>query len=157
MAEIYGADDFGPQKGVGYQLQRVRLAILASIDRQFATDEQLAALGATSAQFIVLATLSTGEAGSASDLCKEMSYDAGAMTRMIDRLEEKDIVRRSRSPIDRRLIKIELTEKGLLALPKMRMGVMKVLNQFLLGFTQAEARQLEGFLMRMLENAHRSR
>jgi DNA-binding MarR family transcriptional regulator len=30
---------------------------------------------------------------------------------------------------------------------------MKVLNSFLAGFTQQEARQLERFLQRMLENA----
>ena len=63
---------------------------------QFAEDEQLSAMEVTSAQFIVLATLSMGEAKSASDLCKGISYDAGAMTRMIDRLEEKGLLRRSR-------------------------------------------------------------
>jgi hypothetical protein len=30
---------------------------------------------------------------------------------------------------------------------------MGVVNRFLRGFTQAEARQLEGYLTRMLENA----
>jgi hypothetical protein len=30
---------------------------------------------------------------------------------------------------------------------------MSVVNQFLRGFSQAEARQVEGFLSRMLENA----
>jgi hypothetical protein len=31
---------------------------------------------------------------------------------------------------------------------------MAVANRFLRGFTKAEARQLEGLLARMLENAH---
>ena len=82
-----------------------------------------------------------------------MSYDAGAMTRMIARLEEKGLIRRSRCPNDRRLINLELTEQGQAAMPRMRNVSVRVLNRFLQGFTKAEARQLEGFLTRMLENA----
>jgi len=79
-----------------------------------------------------------GIAKSASDLCKGISYDAGAMTRMIDRLEEKGLLRRSRDPGDRRLVNLELTEKGSASLPRMRDVSMKVLNRFLQGFTKAE-------------------
>jgi DNA-binding MarR family transcriptional regulator len=96
-----------------------------------------------------------GEMKSASDLCKHISYDAGAMTRMIDRLEEKGLLKRSRCPDDRRLVNLELTDKGNLALPQMRRVAMGVLNRFLEGFTKAEVRQLEGFLVRMLENMPR--
>jgi len=51
------------------------------------------------------------------------------------------------------LVKLELTEAGLAALPRLRECSVRVLNQFLQGFTKAEARQLEGFLSRMLQNA----
>jgi len=129
--------------------------MLAAVDREMAADEQLTAMEVTSAQFIILATLSMGTAKSASDLCKYISYDAGAMTRMIDRLEEKGLLRRSRDPGDRRLVNLELTEKGSEAMPRMRDVAMRVLNRFLQGFTKAEARQLEAYLMRMLENAPR--
>jgi DNA-binding MarR family transcriptional regulator len=129
--------------------------MLAAIDRAMVTDEQLVAMEVTSAQFIVLSTLSMGGVKSASDLCKHISYDAGAMTRMIDRLEEKGLLRRSRCPNDRRLVNLELTEKGSQALPRMRLVAMGVLNRFLDGFSKAEARQLEGFLLRMLENGPR--
>jgi len=155
MAEIYDEESYAPKKGVGYLLHRVRSELLAAMDREFAADEQLADLQATSAQFIVLATLSTDEVKSASDLCKGMTYDVGAMIRMIDRLEEKGLLKRSRCPDDRRLVNLELTEKGQVALPRMRNTARRVLNRFLEGFTKAEARQMEGFLTRMLENASR--
>jgi DNA-binding MarR family transcriptional regulator len=155
MGDIYDFETYDPRKGVGHLLHRVRTEILAAIDREMAADEQLVAMEVTSAQFIVLAALSMGEMKSASDLCKHISYDAGAMTRMIDRLEEKGLLRRSRCPNDRRLVNLELTEMGSLALPQMRRVAMRVLNRFLDGFTKAEARQLEGFLIRMLENAPR--
>jgi MarR family transcriptional regulator, multiple antibiotic resistance protein MarR len=155
MGDIYDSATYEPRKGIGHLLHRVRTEILAAVDRELAADEQLAAMDVTSAQFIILATLSMGLAKSASDLCKGISYDAGAMTRMIDRLEEKGLLRRSRDPGDRRLVNLELTEKGNAALPRMRDSSMRVLNRFLQGFTKAEARQLEAFLTRMLENAPR--
>ena len=104
-------------------------------------------------KFVVIASLAMGEADSASQLCKGISYDAGAMTRMIDRLESKGLIRRRRDADDRRLVNIELTEQGREAFPKMRQCAMGVLNRFLRGFTQNEARQLESFLNRMLENS----
>ena len=72
---------------------------------------------------------------------------------MIDRLESKGLITRSRSTQDRRLMNLELTEEGRAAYPRMREISMMVANGFLRGFTKAEARQLEGFLNRMLENA----
>jgi DNA-binding MarR family transcriptional regulator len=155
MGEIYDIETYEPRKGVGHLLHRVRSEILAAVDRAMAADEQLVAMEVTSAQFIVLTALSMGEMKSASDLCKHISYDAGAMTRMIDRLEEKGLLKRSRCPDDRRLVNLELTDKGNLALPQMRRVAMGVLNRFLEGFTKAEVRQLEGFLVRMLENMPR--
>jgi DNA-binding MarR family transcriptional regulator len=155
MGDIYDFETYEPRKGVGHLLHRVRTEMLAAVDREMAADEQLVAMEVTSAQFIVLAALNMGEMKSASDLCKHISYDAGAMTRMIDRLEEKGLLRRSRCPNDRRLVNLELTEKGSLALPQMRRVAMRVLNRFLDGFTKAEARQLESFLIRMLENVPR--
>ena len=107
------------------------------------------------AQYIIVANLAAGpgEPKSAADLCKVISYDAGAMTRMLDRLEAKGLIRRTRSSQDRRLMNLELTEEGRAAYPRMREISMSIANRFLRGFTKTEARQLEGFLNRMLENA----
>jgi DNA-binding MarR family transcriptional regulator len=46
-----------------------------------------------------------------------------------------------------------MTEQGRAAYPRMREISMSVQNRFLRGFNRTEARQLEGFLNRMLENA----
>jgi DNA-binding MarR family transcriptional regulator len=153
MSDIYDSETYEPRKGVGHLVSRVRTELLAAIDRAMAADEQLSSMELSSAQFVILFTLSMGTAKSASDLCKGISYDAGAMTRMLDRLEEKGMLRRSRDPEDRRLVNLELTEKGNAAMPRMREVAMGVLNRFLQGFTKAEARQLESFLARMLDNA----
>jgi DNA-binding MarR family transcriptional regulator len=153
MADIYDSETYQPRKGIGHLMHRVRAEILTAIDRELAADERLAPLEITAAQFLILASLVLGSGKSASDICKGISYDAGAMTRMLDRLESKGLIRRDRSQEDRRQILLELTDEGRAAFPRMRDVSMQVLNRFLRGFTKAEARQLESFLTRMLENA----
>ena len=113
MGDIYDIATYQPKKSVGYLLTRVRVEMLAALDRELAADKRLAPLEISSAQFVVVATLAASSAAlSASDLCKGISYDAGAMTRMMDRLESKGLIRRTRSTQDRRLMYLELTEEG---------------------------------------------
>jgi len=136
-------------------VSRVKVEMLAALDRELAQDKRLAPLEMSAAQYAIVANLvaGPGEPKSAADLCKVISYDAGAMTRMLDRLEAKGLIRRTRSSQDRRLMNLELTDEGRAAYPRMREISMANANRFLRGFTKAEARQLEGFLNRMLENA----
>jgi DNA-binding MarR family transcriptional regulator len=153
LADVYDIETYQPRKGVGHLLSRVRTEMLAALDTALGVDAELSALEISAAQFIVIAALALADtAKSASDLCKGMSYDAGAMTRMIDRLESKGLIRRNRRPEDRRVVYLELTEEGARAFPRMRLISMQVANRFLQGFSNTEARQLEGFLGRMLEN-----
>jgi len=153
LGDIYDSTSYQPRKSIGSLLSRVRVEMLAALDAELAADRRLAPLELSAAQFIVIASLAGDGRKSASDLCKGISYDAGAMTRMLDRLEGKGLIRRNRSPEDRRLVHLELTEEGHAAYPRMRELSLGVANRFLHGFSKAEARQLEGFLTRMLENA----
>ena len=153
MGDIYDSASYQPRKSIGSLLSRVRVAMLAALDQELADDRRLAPLELSAAQFIVIASLAGEERKSASDLCKGISYDAGAMTRMLDRLEGKGLIRRSRSPDDRRLVHLELTDEGRAAYPRMREASLAVANRFLRGFSKTEARALESLLTRMLENA----
>ncbi|HEX4387786.1 MAG TPA: MarR family transcriptional regulator [Steroidobacteraceae bacterium] len=155
MGDIYDVATYQPKKSVGALLSRVRVEMLAALDNELGADKRLAPLELSAAQFIVIANLAGAEGPrSASDLCKGISYDAGAMTRMLDRLEAKGLISRNRSAHDRRLMHLELTDEGRAAYPRMREISLTVANRFLRGFSKAEARQLEGMLARMLENAH---
>jgi DNA-binding MarR family transcriptional regulator len=154
LGDIYDSATYQPCRSVGAMISRVKAEMLAAIDQELGADKRLAALEMSAAQYIIIANLAGPEGRrSAADLCKGISYDAGAMTRMLDRLESKGLIRRTRSAQDRRLVHLELTEEGRAAYPRMREVSMSVANRFLRGFTKAEARQLEGFLGRMLENA----
>ena len=155
VSDIYDSASYQPGRSIGALLSRVKVEMLAAVDRELMQDKRLAPLEMSAAQWIIVANLAAGpgEPKSAADLCKVISYDAGAMTRMLDRLEAKGLIRRTRNSQDRRLVNLELTEEGRAAYPRMREISMNVANRFLRGFSKTEARQLEGLLSRMLENA----
>jgi len=144
---VYDAKSFEPQRSVGRLFGRVKMAMSEALDRE------LAPFDITSAQFVILVSLATGEADSAAGLCRGISYDPGAMTRMIDRLEQKGLIRRAQLPDDRRKVGLELTPEGKAVYPKLRAASAAVQNRFLRGFTRSEVRQLELFMQRMLSNS----
>jgi MarR family multiple antibiotic resistance transcriptional regulator len=150
--QIYDVETYQPAGCVGQLLYRVRAAQMNALDEELARDPDLAALEISAAQYVIISVLAKRGVDSAAQLCKDLSYDAGAMTRMIDRLEAKGLISRRRCPEDRRLVKLELTKAGVAALPKLRACSVRVLNHFLRGFSQTEARQLEAFMVRMLQN-----
>ena len=153
MADVYSLENYEPRNGLGHLISRARTQLLAVLDAELAGDELLAPLELSSAQFIVIVNLAGREgATSASELCKGISYDAGAMTRMLDRLEAKGLVRRTRSPDDRRLVNLELTEAGEAAYPRLREISMQVMNRSLRDFTPDEARTLQNLLQRLANN-----
>jgi DNA-binding MarR family transcriptional regulator len=145
MTEIYDPKTFDPKTGIGGLIARVRVKLFEALD------EELAPFDITAAQYVILVNLANG-VDSASGLCKGVSYDPGAMTRMIDRLERKGFVRRVRSPEDRRVVNLALTEEGKAVYPKLVARAAAATNRRLRGFTKAEAQQLESFLQRMLVN-----
>lgn len=144
-AEIYDPKTFDPKTGIGSLIARVRVKLFEALD------EELAPFDITAAQYVILVNLANG-VDSASGLCKGVSYDPGAMTRMIDRLERKGFVRRVRSPDDRRVVNLALTEEGKAVYPKLVARAAAATNRRLRGFTKAEAQKLESFLQRMLVN-----
>lgn len=153
MADVYDLETYEPLRGLGHLIGRARSQLMAAVDTELARDEFLGPLEVTAAQLIIIVNLAgLGCATSASELCKGISYDAGAMTRMLDRLEAKGLVRRTRSADDRRLVNLELTGAGQAAYPRLREVSMRVLNRSLRDFTQDEAKTLESLLQRLAHN-----
>lgn len=146
-AAIYDPKTFEPRTSIGRAINRVRMELMEALDRE------LAPFDITGAQYVILVTLAGGGADSASGLCKGISYDPGAMTRMIDRLEQKRLIRRVQRPDDRRKTNLELTAEGRELYPRVLAGAANVQNRFLRGFTKSEVHALDGFLQRMLANA----
>ncbi len=132
---------------------QVRTAILNGMDREFLLDEELAALEVTAAQFIIIKILLKGHAKSACELCRAMDYDRGAMSRMIDRLESKNLLRRVALAHTRREQSIEVTEAGKAAFPRMQACLAKVLSKLLGGVAKTQVLEVERTLKQMLANS----
>jgi DNA-binding MarR family transcriptional regulator len=134
-------------------IMHVRLAIIGGLDAEFLGDPEVAPLEITTAQFAILKNVLRGSAKSACDLCKAMDYDRGAMSRMIDRLETKQLIRRVPLAHTRRTVAIEVTDAGRAAFPKMEACLDRVVSRLLHGVSKAQLQETETVLKRMLANA----
>ncbi|MBE0623858.1 MAG: MarR family transcriptional regulator [Burkholderiales bacterium] len=147
MQPIYDIETFRPSQGVGAHIGRARRTIIDAID------QELAPLDISHAQWIVVMLLGDGAASTAAELCKILIYDPGAMTRLLDRLEKKGVLRRVRDSDDRRAVRLELTAEGNKLYPRILEALVQVFNRLLRGFRKSEVQQLERLLKRMAANA----
>lgn len=143
----YSPDNYCLEESIGCLLARARAVLTANVDRA------LAQFDLTHAQFVIFLKLQhAGAPMTVGDLAREWHYDTGAMTRMLDRLEEKGFAVRSRSQADRRVVLIELSDKGRALAGQMSRVAIDALNHQLQGFSLEEVEQFKGFLRRMVSN-----
>jgi DNA-binding MarR family transcriptional regulator len=144
---IYEVRGFRSAEAVGALVAFAHKAMAEEFDRE------LAPLELNTAQALVIVMLADERAGTAADLCRTLSHDAGAMTRIIDKLERLGLARRVREARDRRSTRLELTKQGRALHAQVTRVQVEVLNRMLRGFSRAEARTLEALLKRILGNA----
>lgn len=146
-AGFYSAASYNPDHSVGYMMRRVVSSLAQEIERE------LEPSGLTNAQWVPLFKLSMGSATTAAELARECELDAGAMTRLLDRLEAKGLCQRVRSSQDRRVVNLEITAQGRQAVKVVPAVLSQVQNEHLAGFTLTEWQTLQDLLRRMLVNA----
>jgi DNA-binding MarR family transcriptional regulator len=143
---FYGSNRDQIVESVGYKLLQLALAMRRE------TASRLLTLGLTEAQWRPLWMLKAGRADTPQALARVLGVDAGAMTRMLDRLEAKGLIGRVRSLTDRRVTQLRLTATGEAATEGIPEVVARVNNDYLLGFSQEEFEQLNALLARMRAN-----
>lgn len=146
MTKHYTLENYSLDESIGYLLKRAGTQLAVCVDRR------LAEFDMTHAQYGIFHRLQAAPS-TAADLARSSMTDTGAMTRMLDRLEEKGFVERSRSSTDRRIVEVSLTDKGRQIADRMREVAVETLNHHLRGFTSEEVEQFKTFLRRMINNA----
>jgi DNA-binding MarR family transcriptional regulator len=142
----YNADEIHLESSLGYYLSKARNVLVERMDRA------VRPLGLTAQQIGVILMLSCNRAHTPYELSRAMSYDSGSMTRMLDRLEKKGFIVRTRSDADRRMVRLELTPHGREVAQQLpRLGAA-VLNEQLQGFTAGDVATLTGLLGRLIAN-----
>jgi len=143
---FYQGDCYVMAESMGHLLFQLMLSMRRDIETRMAEH------GLTDAQWKPLLMLKLGRAGTAFELAREMCVDAGAMTRMLDRLETKGLIERVRSETDRRVVHLQLTAEGEAVVEHVPHVLAAVNNDFLRGFNKQEWAQLKELLQRMLVN-----
>lgn len=146
----YQLEGYRLSQSVGYLLKRSFNMLSGAIDKQ------LLPYDLTHPQFAILMLLSEQNCSTAANLARESSGDTGAITRMIDRLEAKALIRRERSTEDRRVINIVLTDFGKLVVEKMPVIAINVLNDHLQHFDADEITTLKRLLNKLLDQPQAS-
>lgn len=85
----------------------------AAFDMQ---DRALAPIGLTARQALILLSCELGEATTAVELAALYGLEVSSITRLVDRLEKKRLIERTRSRTDRRKTMLSLTHRGQAAL-----------------------------------------
>jgi DNA-binding MarR family transcriptional regulator len=144
---FYRPDNYRPEESVGYLMRRILSTLSLEVERE------LEPSGLTNAQWVPLLKLHMGSASTVAELARECMLDAGGMTRLLDRLETKGLLRRTRSSEDRRVVNLELTDEGRAAAKKIPAVLCGVQNAHMRGFTTQEWQMLKTLLRRVLDNA----
>lgn len=147
IQQFYRPENWRMDESVGYLVKRLSLVITRELDRR------MEVLGLTDAQWKPLLGLQQGVGKTAADLARAACHDTGAVTRLLDRLESKELIRRVRSEEDRRVVNLELTDAGSQVAEEVPKVIAHLANQMLEGFSEAEFRQFKDLLKRALANA----
>jgi len=142
-AEFYCAGNYCAEESVGFLMKRVLASIVQQAERRLESHDL------THAQWMPLFKLRNGNSMAVAELAREMQMDAGATTRLLDRLEKKGLCKRVRSTQDRRVVNLELTPEGEAAAELVPGVLTEVLNAHLAGFSKTEWQALMGYLKRM--------
>ena len=146
---FYKGESYEVHESIGHMAR----VLVGSMTRRIDAEMQVHDL--TAMQWKPLLMLRTGQADTAAGLARLNCSDNGAMTRMLDRLESKGLIKRVRSAADRRVVHLALTEEGERIADRIPYGLSTVLNEHLEGFSQAEYEQLKSLLRRMIANGER--
>ena len=145
--DFYRAEDYATEESVGYLMRRIISLLSQGIERE------LEPSGLTNAQWVPMFKLYMGCASTAAELARQCELDAGSMTRLLDRLEAKQLCSRIRSSDDRRVVNLELTDTGRAAAQEIPGILCGVQNALLAGFSVEEWKTLKSYLRRMLDTA----
>ena len=143
---FFQAGSYTPDRSIGFLMRRV----LSSILQQ--ADARLAGHGLTYVQWLPLYKLRVCSETTNASMARDLGMDPGSITRVLDRIEAKGLLRRERSQTDRRVVHLVLTDAGREVATQVPQVLTRVLNGHPQGFSHAECTLMLSLLQRMLAN-----
>src|ERR1700678_2446237 len=139
----YQAATYKAQNSVGYLIKRAQSMMLDNIEEAFE------AQGFSYLQYVILSWIRDGIAVNPKDICVQFRHDSGALTRVIDQLEERGLLERVRRDRDRRKVELQLTEAGRQTVERLIPLVVDKLNLALADFSSEEFHQFLRLLLKL--------
>jgi DNA-binding MarR family transcriptional regulator len=134
------------QESLGTLLALVRAELVRSLEAEIAAKK----LDLRFTQFLILKRLASLGPMTATELARAVELDGGAMTRQLDQLEGRGLLRRCPHEQDRRALRIELTDAGDQLWQQLSGCNERVLQAAQRTLSNAESAQLHDYLERVL-------
>lgn len=137
---------------VGFLVKRCGVLMTQLAEGRFAS-----ATPVNFTQWLALITLCNQQGHvSATRLSRDLGHDMGALTRVVDELERRGLLRRERSRKDRRAVEIAITPEGRRVADEAKRVIVELLNELVQPYSLQELETLISLLHRLwqhLENA----
>ena len=146
VKNYYKAKDYEVRRSIGHLLRATSAQVSSEIEALFHERDL------TFIQYVILMYLRDGMAKTPADLCQRARYDSGALTRVLDQLEDRKLLSRSRCTQDRRVVKLTITPEGIAIAESCMVLVMERYNTWFEDFTKEEADTLIRLLTKFNEN-----
>ncbi len=117
--------------------------------------QKVAELNITPVQALVLGFLDDQDRITSSELGKRTELDSATMTGILDRLEAARLIERQGNPVDRRSIRIHLTEQGRELAGKAVQSIVEANRAFLDILTEQEQEALRDLIRKLRHQAGR--
>ena len=137
-----------PEANMGMLFRQVRDAMWAEMAREMAA----AGHDLTYSQFVTIKRLAMDSSDGVTDLARWAQVNPGAMTRLLDKLETRGLLRRIADPSDRRALHIVLTDAGQAIWSDIQHCGERVRARAVQGMDDGEREQLFRLLNQVLQN-----
>lgn len=144
MDGFYRAGSLLPRTSLGYLLRRASKLGTARSEAAFE------GLEISFTQWMVLALVNRRMAATSSELSRELGHNSGAMSRLIDQLEERGLLTRAADSSDRRVFRLETTATGSAMVADLGIRVVDSWNEILRGFDGSDISRLIELLDRLV-------
>jgi DNA-binding MarR family transcriptional regulator len=132
---------------------RIRAEIVLGIEQALSEAD----IDLNFSQFLALKRLGEDGPMSPGELARTLNYNPGALTRLLDKLEQSGYLQRAPDPGDRRSLRLELTARGRDIHERMIVCVNEAAEHAFAQITPVERRQLRGLLVRVLNHVEGGR
>jgi len=143
---LIDAGDFDLSGNIAYLLVRAKNTLSQYVE------QGASHMGLTHAQACCLMMLANGHSTTPTELSRRLDIDAGAVTRLVDRMERRGLIARSRGEADRRMVHLTLTDDGHAIVQRLPSVFIDVTHRGFAGFSPEEIAMFRQMLIRVVAN-----